>query len=99
MKIIIVNDGQDQHGPDAMANSLCICDCILKDAKDGDEVTAEVKGTLIEHDGKRYIAVHTVDGAPVEEMDAGYQDMSQPDEPSYDTTAGDALSNFMKNRK
>ena len=93
MKIIIEQDGGEMHGPDAMSNSVCICDCILKDAKDGENVKATIEGVLIEHEGKRYIAIRTVDGEPVEEMGPGYGE-DTPD--MADMSAEDALYDFMK---
>lgn len=105
MKTVIVIGGDSQHGADAMSNTLCICDCILKDKKDGDDVEATIKGVLIDHgDGKRYIAVSQVDGEDVVEEDTtdlgeGEQpnDVSPEDLMNMDTT--DALDNFMKQRK
>lgn len=101
MKIVIMNEGSDSYGPDAMSNSVCICDCILKDAKDGDDVKATIEGKLIEHEGKRYIAIHTVDGEAVEEMGPGYgSDMEEPPEDQMNMDAEDALASFLdKTRK
>lgn len=97
MKIIIDNSDESSYGPDAMANSVCICDCILKDAKDGDNVKSQIEGVLVDHgDGKRYIAIHTVDGEPVEEMDSeDYGNNSNKENP-MDMNAEDALSHFMQ---
>lgn len=104
--IIKKDQGMDNFGHDAMANTIGICDCILKDATDGDEVTATIKGTLIEHDGMRFISVDTVDGESVEDPEMALD--QNPDEGAMDAgappdhllmDAEDALMNFMQNRK
>lgn len=104
--ILLVNKSPDmqQFGHDAMANSVGISDLILKDAKDGDQVDATVKGTLMEHGGMRYISIDQVDGEDVEDpedmadhnMDEGSQDQSLNDR--LGTTSEDALMNYMKTK-
>lgn len=103
--IIKKEDMGGQMGPDAMVNTIGICDCILKDKNDGDEVEVTVKGTLIDHDGMRFIAAHTVEGEPVEDPDIE-QDSSQEQPmdmgapPAHAMmNAHDALTQFLQNRK
>jgi len=90
----------DQYGPHAMANTVQICDCVLTDKKDGDEVEFTGKGTLVEHDGMRFITVSQVDGADVEEMPDMPND--QQDQMNHEDMMGmdatDALAHFMQNK-
>ena len=99
--------GMGSFGHDAMANTVGVCDCILKDAKDGDQVNAKITGTLMEHDGKRYISIDEVDGQPVEDsemsMDANPDEGSMDAPPSHDMGSSmdseHALMQFMANKK
>lgn len=103
--IVKKEPGMDHFGHDAMANTLCICDCVLKDKKDGDKVKATIEGTLMEHEGKRYISVDKVDGEDVEDMElpGEYQDEEPMDTGGVPDHAlmnsGDALMQFMKQVK
>lgn len=93
-----MNEGDESYGPHAMANTLCVCDCVLKGAKDGDKIKATIEGTLIEHEGKRYVAVQMVDGEPVEEMDNEDYGPDMNSENKSEMDSEDALMNFMKSK-
>lgn len=95
MKGLVIEFGGG-HGPDAMSNSVCICDCVLKGKEDGDRVTFEGEGVIVEHEGKRYIAVDLVDGEPVEEMEGYEEEPSREDMMSMDSN--EALDNFIERK-
>ncbi len=71
------------HGDEAGANGSEMCNVIyppdnaFKDAQDGDEVTFQAKGKLIEHDGHRFVMVSDVDGQPVQELDQQEKEPTQ----------------------
>jgi len=99
---IIIGTGKPDRGPHAMANIVCIPDDVLTEAKDGEDVSFQGAGVLIDHsDGKRYIAVHTVDGSDVEEVDL--KDTKEIKEPNLDEehsrNSTDALESFMNESK
>lgn len=88
MEIIIKSDSAyREHNP--KDNVIPICDCIAKDAEDGDEVEVTVKGKLIEKDGLRFIAIESVDGEDVEDMEREINSMDSED----------ALEHFMSKLK
>lgn len=95
MSLVIMIEGQ-KFGPHEMANSICLPDDALTGKKDGEEVEFSGKGILVEHDGKRYIAVNAVDGKPVEEME---EENEPSEEESMEMTGDDALEDFMKQKR
>lgn len=102
MKIAIIVKGAD-HGPHEMANVVCPCDCVLKDAKDGDNVSFKGEGVLMEEDGKRYISVSKVDGEPVEEIEVenepSDEEMGKAVDENRNMRADDALDDYMNEKE
>lgn len=86
--VIIIKGGPPMHRP-PMANMIHICDCIAKDAEDGDEVEVTVKGKLIEKHGDRWISIESVNGEAVEDMEKEIGSMDSED----------ALEHFMNKLK
>ena len=48
-------------------NTIYLADDAYPDNKDGDKVSTQVEGTLMEHGGKKYLMVEMADGKPVQE--------------------------------
>lgn len=94
--IIIESKGM---GRKHMAPPIPVCDCILKGKEDGDKVKVEVEGFLVEHNGKRFIEIETVDGEPLEEMPDMGDEMEDFHEKELDMSAEESLMHFMKNLK
>lgn len=73
-----------------MGPKIPICDCILEDAEDGDEVEFEGKGIVIAKDGKRFLMLKELEGEGMGKMEESHtEDMN-----SWDSE--DALMNFIK---
>lgn len=92
---------------DTMLNVVHICDCVLKDAKDGDVVEFKGSGILMDNGTERFISIHQVDGQDVEEMqdddevkqnieeELASEQGSSGDQPNLANDAEDALRAFM----
>lgn len=73
-----------------MGPKIPICDCILEDAEDGDEVEFEGKGIVMVKDGKRFLMLSELEGEGMEAMEESHsEDMNTWD-------SEDALMNFIK---
>lgn len=84
-------------GPEHGVNVICIPDDLFPGSSDGDTASFQGHGTIVEHDGKKYISVDQVNGEDVEELPDSPDENHSQDKSEMDSE--DALDSYMKNKE
>lgn len=94
-------EGEGDAGMEHGINSVHLSDNCFKGAKDGESVKGQIEGTMMEHDGGRFLMVDKIDGYPVMgvEGDGEEQAQGEPSPAEPPNSMGQAASDFFSKMK